>query len=271
MNLWPFRRETVLEKIASAARIRIAREKERIPINVLRTMNLEPRIPIDFAAPLREPGLHVIAEVKMASPSEGSIGGNLDPLDVALAYAKNGASAVSVLTEPDFFEGSLDYLARIREDVKLPLLMKDFIVDEYQVMQGWVYGADAVLLIAALLGRNGLHRMMQAASALGLSALVEVHDEWEMGLALKEGAKIIGVNNRDLKTLKIDMNVSRKLAAMGRRENVVLICESGLKDRRTMEEMAALGYRGFLVGTYLIKSGKPGEALAALLGKEAAA
>jgi indole-3-glycerol phosphate synthase len=270
MSLLPGRRQNVVDKIIAATRARVEREKRRMPIDLLRTMNIEPRPPLDFAAPFREDGLRVIAEVKLATPSEGEIGKNLDPLDVANAYARNGAAAISVLTEPEFFQGNLDYLARIREDVSLPLLMKDFLVDDYQVMQAWVYGADCVLLIVSVLGRDGLHDLLRAARELDLSALVEVRTEWEMETALKEGAALIGVNNRDLRTLKTDLDVSKKLACYAGRDGVVLISESGIRTREEMEVLRGLGYRGFLVGTRLIKSGRPGAALAELLGREAA-
>ncbi|UCF80005.1 MAG: indole-3-glycerol phosphate synthase TrpC [Acidobacteriota bacterium] len=263
-------RRSVVDKIVAATRARVEREKEKISRDALRTMNLEPRQPLDFAAPFREDGLHVIAEVKLATPSEGEIGKNLNPLDVANAYARNGAAAISVLTEPEFFQGNIDYLARIRRDVSVPLLMKDFFVDDYQVTQAWVYGADCVLLIVSVLGRDGLHDLLQAARELGLSALVEVHTEWETETALKEGAVLIGVNNRDLQTLKTDLEVSKRLARYAGRDGVVLISESGIRTREEMETLRGLGYRGFLVGTRLIKSGRPGAALAELLGREAA-
>lgn len=261
---------SVMDEITAAAKARVAREKARIPMDVLRTMNLEPRQPLDFAAPFRGDGLHVIAEVKLATPREGDIAAGGDPLDIALEYSRNGAAALSVLTEPEFFKGSLDYLARIREDVSLPLLMKDFIVDEYQIMQGWLYGADCVLLIVSTLGREGLGAMLKAARELELSALVEVHTEREMGEALGEGAALVGVNNRDLRTLKTDLKVSETLARFAERENVILISESGLKSHAELEALRAMGYRGFLVGSHLIKSGRPGAALANLLGRPSA-
>ena len=270
MSLLPGQRHSVVDKIVAATRARVEREKRRIPGDVLRKMNVEPRPPLDFAAPFREDGLRVIAEVKLATPSEGEIGRNLDPLDVANAYARNGAAAISVLTEPEFFHGNIDYLARIRKDVSIPLLMKDFFVDDYQVMQAWVYGADCVLLIVSVLGRDGLHSLLQAAKELDLSALVEVHTEFEMETALKEGVTLIGVNNRDLQTLKTDLDVSKKLARYAGHDGVVLISESGIRTREEMEDLRGLGYRGFLVGSRLIKSGRPGAALAEILGREAA-
>ena len=254
-----------LERIAAATRLRIAAAKQMVPLAELRARAIAARTPLDFTAPFRGAAWGVIAEVKLASPSEGDIGLGLDPVAVAREYAANGAFAISVLTEPDFFKGSLDFLAAIRKAVEIPLLMKDFVLEEYQLYQARANGADAVLLIAALLGEDGLARLFPAAAALGLTALIEVHDEPELRWALKSGGRLIGVNNRDLKTLKTDLNVSRRLAATARVPGVTLVCESGLRARGEIEELAGLGYRGFLIGTHFIKSGRPGVALAELL------
>ncbi|MFH1723368.1 MAG: indole-3-glycerol phosphate synthase TrpC [Elusimicrobiota bacterium] len=259
---------TVLEKISASTRGRLAREKERVSEAALRSRVPAAREPLDFAAALAEGGLRVIAEVKRASPSAGAIAEGLDPVATAEDYAANGAAAVSVLTEPEFFGGSLDHLAAVRAKVGLPLLMKDFLIDEYQLLQARVSGADCVLLIVALLGEERLRRMLAAARRLGLSALVEVHTGAEMEAALGCGARIIGVNNRDLKTLRVDLDVSRRLAARAAGRDVTLVCESGIRTRAEIEELFRIGYKAFLVGTHLIKSGSPGRALAELLGTE---
>jgi indole-3-glycerol phosphate synthase len=260
----------VLADIAAATKRRLEREKARTPEAALRTMLSAQRQPRDFRGALGPGGLKVIAEVKLASPSEGALGSGLGPAEVARAYCANGAAAISVLTEPDFFLGRIAHLTRIREQVPLPLLMKDFFLEAYQLLQARVFGADCALLIVALLGKEKLRAMLREAGELGLDALVEVHDERELEAALEAGALLIGVNNRDLRTLQVDLDVSRRLAPLGVKGGALLISESGLRSRAQLEELAALGYRGFLVGTHLIKSGRPGDALAALLGREPA-
>lgn len=260
---------TVLEKIVQATRQRIEREKSKVPIEELKDRIVHGGFPFNFADAFRGQGPRIISEVKLRSPSSPTLGKGLDPLAVALGYARNGACAISVLTEPQYFGGSVDQLSAIREKVTLPLLMKDFVVDKYQLVQAKASGADALLLIAALLGKE-LREMLQEASKWRLSALVEVHTENEMELALKSGARYIGVNNRDLKTLEVDLEVARRLAPLARGTEVVLIAESGIRTRADIEELAALGYKGFLIGTTFMKSGNPGRALATLLGRKPA-
>lgn len=255
----------MLETIARATRERIARERRSLDPDELRDMLAALPPPKGFgAAFLKGPG--IIAEVKMRSPSAGPLGSGLDPVDVAREYAANGASAISVLTEPDFFGGSIHHLSGIRKAVDLPLLMKDFIVDESQVQLGRLNGADCILLIVALLGRETLVRLHGAASELGLDALVEVCSEDEMEIAIACGARIIGVNNRDLKSLGINLDVSRRLARVPRPEGTILISESGITSGDQIDELFALGYTGFLIGTHFMRSAKPGESLAGFLG-----
>jgi len=255
----------VLDKIAASTQRRVAAAKAALPAAALRERVSKVRVPHDFKAAFQSPGLHVIAEVKRASPSAGSLGKDLDPVAIAREYAAAGASAISVLTEPEFFSGDLEHLSAVRRKVMQPLLMKDFVIDEYQLLQGRIFGADAVLLIAALLGEDKLRRLLDTAVELGLSALVEVHDAAELEAALSRGAKLIGVNNRNLKTLEVDLDVARRLAEQAEGRGAVLICESGLTRREELVELSGLGYNGFLIGTHLIRSGRPGEALAELL------
>ncbi|HVE12720.1 MAG TPA: indole-3-glycerol phosphate synthase TrpC [Elusimicrobiota bacterium] len=258
--------ENILEKIGKTAKLRVEREKARMPADGLKAMALASRRPHDFIGPLRAGGPRIIAEVKLASPSEGEMGKDLDPVAIAREYAAAGASGISVLTEPDFFRGRLAHLTSVREAVKTPLLMKDFLVDEYQIFQARVFGADCVLLIAALL-KERLEEMLESAAAMGLGVLVEVHDEWELEAALGLDAKLVGVNNRDLKSLRVDLEVSRKLARLAKGSGATMVCESGIKNRAQIDELHALGYSAFLVGTALIKSGRPGDALRELLRK----
>ncbi|MDD5630213.1 MAG: indole-3-glycerol phosphate synthase TrpC [Elusimicrobia bacterium] len=256
----------VLDRIAQAARMRVAQEKARVPAEALESSPLWRRARLDFAAAFGGQGPRIIAEVKLRSPSAPDLGQGLDPVDVARSYDRNGAAAISVLTEPEFFGGSPDILRAVREQVSLPLLMKDFVVDPYQIGQARACGADAVLLIVAL-WPQGLEDMLARTARLGLAALVEVHDEPELELALAAGARIIGVNNRDLKTLGVDLQVSRRLAASAQGQGALLIAESGISRRAEIAELSGLGFQGFLMGTALMAGGQPGAALAALLGR----
>ena len=221
---------------------------------------------LDFSGAFAGKGPGIIAEVKLRSPSDPALGLGLDPVAAALDYARNGANALSILTEPEFFGGSMDIFSAVRMVTGLPLLMKDFFVDAYQFTQARARGADAVLLIAALLGKE-LGAMMKEASALGLSVLVEVHTEDEMEAALCAGARLIGINNRNLKTLEVDLATTRRLAPMVRGKDITLISESGIRDRADIKNLGDLGCRGFLIGTAFIKGGRPGAALAEILGR----
>jgi len=256
----------MLEKIALATASRIERAKREVPLPHLQELGHRRIRTLDFEAAFLAQGAHVIAEVKLKSPSEGAIAAGADPVQVALDYERNGAAAVSVLTEPDFFGGSVDSLARIRERAAVPLLMKDFFIDPYQFAQARAFGADAALLIAALLG-DRLSQMLDEAAMQGLASLVEVHNEAELERALKLGARLIGVNNRDLKTLSVSLDVSRRLASAARGSKAILVAESGIASKTEIEELAALGFRGFLIGTSFMKTGAPGKALAELLGR----
>ncbi len=252
---------TVLGVIAASTRRRVAAAKAEIPASELREAALRAPRPLPLADALAGPAPRVIAEVKLASPSAGRFGAGVDPVALAETYARNGAAAVSVLTEPEFFGGGLDVLAAVRARVSLPLLMKDFVLDEYQLLQARAHGAGGVLLICALLDARALAALVAAAAGLGLTPLVEVHDEHELARAAAAGAAVVGVNNRDLRTLETDLAVSRRLAAHPAAGRVTLVSESGIRSRREVDELAALGYRGFLVGTHLVRSGDPGAAL----------
>ena len=255
---------SVLNQIAESTRKRIAEAKVQTPATMLEAEIT--RTPADFTGAFLMDDLNVIAEVKLASPSKGDIAPELDPVQVAGDYLANGAAALSVLTEPNYFKGSLEYLRQIREaypDAKI--LMKDFLLDEYQLLQARAAGADAVLIIIAMLGKARSKELLDAATEQGLTALVEVHDEAEMQAALEIGAKLVGVNNRDLKTLNTSLETSSRLITMAPND-VTMICESGLEETGQLQHFAGIGYKGFLVGTSLMATGKPGAALAALLG-----
>jgi indole-3-glycerol phosphate synthase len=254
----------VLERIAERVRVRVAEDRAREPLEALLRRGAE-RQPADFRAAFDRPGLNVIAEVKLASPSEGPIAPGADPVRVASDYLAHGAQAISVLTERDHFAGDPAYLGAIRaRHPQARLLMKDFVVDEWQVARARADGADAVLLIVALLGESGLRRFLRTTRDAGLTALVEVHDAEEMRVAANEGASLIGVNNRDLKTLRVSLETSERLAPLAP-SDATLISESGLSRRAELDRLRGAGYRGFLIGTTLLRTGCPGKSLAGLL------
>jgi indole-3-glycerol phosphate synthase len=219
-----------------------------------------------FLAALSVPGrANVIAECKRRSPSRGVLAASYDPAAIACRYESGGASAISVLTEPTFFDGALEHLAAVRQAVRLPLLRKDFIVDEYQLLEARANGADAALLIVAALDQADLVRLQQRARDLGLAALVEVHDEDELARAIDSGARIIGVNNRNLRTLAVDVEASRRLGAR-MPADVIGVSESGLSSRTDLEELARQGYRAFLIGERFMTAPDPAKAIRELIG-----
>ncbi len=207
----------------------------------------------DFAAAIaRGPEPRVIAEVKRRSPSRGEIRADFDPVVCARAYAEGEAAAISVLTDETFFGGHLDFLAAVRGAVSVPLLRKDFVIDAYQVDEARVAGADAVLLIAAALAPDALANLRERAEKLGLCALVEVHDEAELDAALAAHARVIGINNRDLRTFETDLAVTERLAPRVP-EGVVVVAESGIFTRTDMARLAASGAQAFLIGESLMR------------------
>src|SRR5689334_14507251 len=209
--------------------------------------------------------INVIAECKRRSPSKGVLAAEYDPARIAMQYQDGGAAAISVLTEPTFFDGSLAHLAAVRAHVGVPLLRKDFIVDEYQLFEARASGADAVLLIVAALDQPDLVALQKRAWELGLATLVEVHDEAELSRASDSGARVIGVNNRNLRTLTVDVEASERLAPRIPK-TVIGVSESGLKSREELDRLAAAGYRAFLIGERFMVDPHPAEAINALVG-----
>ena len=207
----------------------------------------------DMLAALRSDRVSLIAEVKRASPSRGELTKDFAPVMTAAAYALSGAAAISVLTDEDFFKGSLAYLTAARAAVAVPILRKDFIIDTYQICEARAAGADAVLLIVAALSDARLAELYQVAHELGMAALVEVHNEWEMERALRLGARLIGINNRDLKTFTVDLGTTARLAPMVD-EGVVLVAESGIFIASDARAMGQLGAHAILVGEALMKA-----------------
>ncbi len=228
-----------------------------------------------LGAPLRGP-VALIAEVKKASPSAGVIRPDFEPVSIARAYEAAGASCLSVLTDEKFFQGSLEYLRRIRAAVKPPLLRKDFIIDERQILEAVEWGADAILLIVAILSDGQLRHFHALTVEAGLAALVEVHDEAELDRALAAGAQLIGVNNRDLKTFKVDLAVTERLAARLRLPSRItnhasritpplLVAESGIHTRADVERLARAGANAILVGESLMRHPDIGSSVRNLL------
>jgi len=256
----------LLEAIVAATRGRVEAATVREPRSVLerRAMSRTPDAGAFAERLARSGSINVIAECKRRSPSRGVLRAAYDPVSIATGYERAGAAAISVLTEPGFFDGSLEHLAAVRRVVRIPLLRKDFIVDEYQLLEARAAGADAILLIVAALDDRTLVTLSKAADQLGLAALVEVHSTDECRRAIDAGAAIIGVNNRDLRTLQVDLDASRQVAEL-LPKSVIGISESGLKTPADLRAMKALGYRAFLMGERFMIEPDPGAALATLI------
>ena len=252
----------ILDEIVEQKKREVALLPERrIAAGDLRDALLERGEKRDFFGALRKPragDIALIAEVKKASPSKGVICEDFDPVRIAKEYEAAGASCLSVLTDEKFFQGSLDYLRQIREAVKLPLLRKDFIIDERQILEAIEWGADAILLIVAILDDARLKQFHALAIEAGLAALVEVHDEAELDRALDAGATLIGVNNRDLKTFDVDLATTERLASKlfaspTTRESLLLVAESGIHTREDVARLAKCGAGAILVGESLVR------------------
>jgi indole-3-glycerol phosphate synthase len=257
-----------LDAIVAATRARVAERGAARSVAELEreAAAREPR-GAAFVDALSGPGLHVIAECKRRSPSRGMIRREYDAAAIAAAYEAAGAAAISVLTEPEFFGGSLDDLERVRARVRAPLLLKDFVIDRHQLLEARARGADAALLIVAALGDGELDALLLEARALGLAPLVEVHDGAELERALAAGADLIGVNNRDLRTLQVDTGTARALISRVP-PGVVAVAESGLSSHAEIAALREAGYAGFLVGEACLAAADPGAELRALLEGE---
>ncbi len=218
----------------------------------------------DFSSAITTQQPAIIAEIKRASPSKGVLLENFDPASIAKVYQQGGAAALSVLTDEKHFKGSLADLEAARAAVGLPVLRKDFTVDGYHVHQAAAHGADAILLIAAILSERQMRDFRELAESYAMSALVEVHDEEELQPAVASGARIIGVNNRNLHTFEVDLAVSLRLAEKIPAA-VVKVAESGIRSAADIQRLRTAGYQAFLVGEHLLKSGDPAQALRALL------
>ncbi len=262
----------LLATIVAATRQAVRDRRQVVPETVLASRvpaGLDGRARFE-AALSAAGGPNVIAECKRRSPSRGILRRDYRPEAIAAAYERNGAAAVSVLTEPTFFDGSLDHLRAVRAAVDIPVLRKDFIVTPYQLLEAAAAGADAVLLIAAALDDAGLGALHARAAELGLGVLVEVHDGDELDRAARAGATVVGVNNRNLRTLAVDVEASHRLA--GRMPaGAIAVAESGLRTSADLARLGAAGYRAFLIGETFMTAPDPGAALRDLLAGAPAA
>ena len=256
----------LLAAIVAATQRMVEVRAAEVPIGELdrRAAAIEPRPGRFIAALSRTDRLNVIAECKRRSPSRGVLKADYDPPAIASGYDRAGAAAISVLTEPAFFDGHLDHLAAVRAVTDLPILRKDFVVDRYQILEARAAGADAILLIVAALTPPALKELHRQATHAGLEVLVEIHDLFELPIALEAGASIVGVNNRNLRTLAVNTEVSRQAVELIP-EHVVAVAESGLKTRGDLLDLRKAGYDAFLMGERFMATRDPGQALAELM------
>jgi indole-3-glycerol phosphate synthase len=245
----------ILDQIVADNLEELESRKRTFPLKELQTAALEQPSPLDFASALHGNHIKLIAEVKKASPSRGIIRSDFNPVAIAQTYAANGAAAISVLTEARYFQGSLNHLRDIRKALgnRLPLLRKDFLCDPYQVYESRAYGSDSVLLIVAILTPEKLKELLGLSHELGMSCLAEVHNEAELENALKGGARIIGINNRDLTTLTVDLTITERLRPLIPKDRTV-VSESGIKDRSDMGKLKKWGVDAVLIGESLMSA-----------------
>jgi indole-3-glycerol phosphate synthase len=257
---------TILDRIVDTKRDEVARAKAAVPEAALRR-SLANAPPVrDFLAALSAgPPIRLIAEVKKASPSKGVIRADFDPVAIARVYQEHGASCISVLTDEQYFQGSLEYLRQVRAAVDLPVLRKDFVIDPYQVLEARAAGADAVLLIAECLDDELLERLHVAIVELGMTPLVELYEPANLARVLRVGVRLVGINNRDLRTFRTDLEHTMRLRQQIPPDRVV-VGESGIRNRQDVERLEAAGVQAMLVGETLMASSDVGGAVDELLG-----
>jgi indole-3-glycerol phosphate synthase len=241
----------MLDKIVAQKREEVERRKKLATMIYLQERIARQKPALDLALALKSDHIRLIAEVKQTSPSRGMLRPNFDPVELAQIYVECGAAAISVLTESNYFMGSIEYLEAIKEVVQLPLLRKDFIFDPYQVYESRADGADALLLIAAILSQRQLKELILLSHSLGLKCLVEVHNEGDLERAIISEAEIIGINNRDLNTFTVDINTTRRLRPLVPEEKIV-VSESGIKSKRDIEKLGNWRVDAVLVGEALV-------------------
>lgn len=255
----------ILDEIVEKRKIQLEREKAAADLETVKSAALKlDRKCISFKAAFAKPDrLSVISEVKKASPSKGLIQPNFDPVKIAKEYEASGADAVSCLTEEHYFQGSSEYFKAIRKAINLPMIRKDFIIDEYQIYEARLMGADAILLIAAVLDDEKLKSFGDTARSLGLDILAETHDESELERVLALDFDIVGINNRNLKTFEVTLETTARLAGMIPKGKVI-VSESGIRDNADMKTVRSYGADAVLIGETLMRSGNIGETLTAL-------
>ncbi|MBI4642099.1 MAG: indole-3-glycerol phosphate synthase TrpC [Candidatus Tectomicrobia bacterium] len=258
--------ESILDRIVAVNREELHETKRKFPLSELRArlQDLEP--PRRFLEALKDgsQGTRIIAEVKKASPTKGLIRADFDPVAIATTYEEHGAAAISILTEKQFFQGNLDYLHQIRKVTHIPLLRKDFLFEEYQIYQSRIFGADALLLIVAMLEKGELKELFQLTHEVGLEALVEVHNEDELDTALSVNARLIGINNRDLKTFQTTLDTTLRLVPLVP-PGKVIVSESGINHRSDIELLEKAGVHAFLIGEALMRERDIGKKMRELL------
>jgi indole-3-glycerol phosphate synthase len=258
---------TILDRIVETKAQGLDRLKKEMPLSSLEERIRGLPVPLNLSGALMGDGPRLIAEAKKASPSRGLLRDDYDPAALARAYASNGAAAISVLTERDNFQGSLEHMEAIKEVARplgVPVLRKDFIFDPYQVHEARAYGADAILLIVAILTPKHLQSLLSACQSLWLQALVEVHNEEEMEIALEAGAEIIGINNRDLRTFETDISVTERLAPLVP-NGKILVSESGIHSHDDLVRLRRVGVHAVLVGEAIVTAADPGAKVRELL------
>ncbi len=246
----------ILDQILANSRLELEIRKRSFPLIELQKVVRGQPPPLDLASALRGDRLQLIAEVKKASPSKGIIRADFNPVEIAQTYASNGASAISILTEAKYFQGSLNYLRDIRNTLgnkRPPLLRKDFLYDPYHIYESRAYGADSVLLIVAILELERLKELLQLSHELNMSCLVEVHNEAELEIALNGGARILGINNRDLTTFTVDLTTTERLRPLIPQDRIV-VSESGIKERSDVEKLRQWGVDAVLIGESLMSA-----------------
>ncbi|MDR1754642.1 MAG: indole-3-glycerol phosphate synthase TrpC [Eubacterium sp.] len=259
----------ILDEIAKRTGDRIASSKIRAPLSQIRDKaeSLKKIGDFPFEKALKAKDISFICEIKKASPSKGVISEDFPYVQIAKDYEDAGASCISVLTEPYFFQGSDSYLIEIAKTTSIPILRKDFIVDEYMIYESKILGASAILLILAILEESRISEYLQIAHSLGLSALVETHDEREVESALNAGARVIGINNRNLKTFEVDINTSIRLRPLVPKQKI-FVCESGIKTNEDIEKLREISADAVLIGETLMRSGEKKLELARLRGEK---
>lgn len=255
----------ILDEIVASTKKLLEERKSKVPLPMVEREAAKQNPPQNFVSALKGQSIKLIAEVKRASPSKGLLASNLDAASLVQTYEKAGATAISVLTENKYFKGSLSDLKLFRGKVKLPILCKDFIFDPYQIYEARAYGADAILLIAAVLSRSEIKKLLETAHSLGMEALVEVHSQGELEQALKLNPEVIGINNRNLADFNVDLETTANLRPFIPEDKVV-VSESGIRTREDVKKVERAGVNAILVGEVLVKSAAPAAKIRELLG-----